>query len=702
MSSSSNTDIVVHATDAVAPLSAPNVVSTVRVDAASYPVLNWSALSEDGMMERIYAEIERDLRETVADVLAIKDGERTWDSTMAPLGAVNTRTGLLGKLLVLPMQLHPDGAVRQQSASYSQRLTRLVLKQLMVPGVYRLMVELRNKAENGVVDLTPEQLRILDRDIHRFKEQGHALGKAGKRRMREIAEESARVAAEFSRNLNSVDMSFTFTAEELRGLPADILERCRQEDGVYLLTLNTPDYMPAIEFVESGMVRERLYRAFLNRCSDTNVPLVEQTIALRCESAALLGHPNYATGALERKMAGSPERVSTFLNELLVSITPAVQQAREDMLELKRELLDEFTVKSVNECRVEAWDVNYLTRILTERRSNLDMAELRNWFRAPQVVAGTLEVYQRLLGLRFVQRTEGIIFWHENTTFYEVYDANHGHLVGAFYLDIYPREGKFPNACCASISDGRTAEDGTRNVPTAAMLCNFPENTGLMFRDVETFFHEFGHVMHHICNESQYTDFNAFDVESDFLEAPSQMLEYWCRMPEVLAILSRNPESGESLPADIVEKLQSPSQISLVMNTAKQIAYALMDMDLHNGGVPLDLGNLCIDTLTRCTGIQHPDGINMFGSFGHVMSGYAAGYYGYQWSLVYATDMFATRFLRDGVLNPTTGAEYRRTILAPGSSHDAIDMVTEFLGRAPSTEAYGRYLAGTLFNVAEN
>jgi Zn-dependent oligopeptidase len=666
-------------------------------------------------MHEIFMEIKKDICDTVVTVLAV-NGPRTWENSMVPLDRLSNRIALASKLLTFPNNVHVDAGVRDRCEIYTGDLAKLGLEQLCTPAIYAIYKEVRQN--DGT--LNADQIRILDDCIYSLRHLGLDLPEKEQKRMHEIVEEITKLATEFQSNLNNCETSFTFNAEELAGLPVDLLQSKRivrdvgedieenlgaeskeAEQELYRLTLNTPDYVPAMEFVHNAAIREQLYTAYNRRCIETNPALLERIVSLRRESAALLGYKNYAEQALNPQMAKTPAMVYTFLNQLLTSISPAAAINRRQLLDVKRGLLQATDVSRDeldNPIELHPWDTAYLNRILVERECDLDMAALRDWFPVSQVVAGTLEIYQRLLGLRFQQRTDNIPLWHKDVTFYEVFDSkNPDRLVGAFYLDLYPREGKYKHACCCDLTQGYIDSDGMRVVPTAAMLCNFPEQTGLQFGDVKTFFHEFGHVMHHVCNETNYNDFHAFGVETDFVEAPSQMLEYWCQMPEALALLSRHITTGETIGLEMVQKLRKSATVGQALMTARQLAYGLMDMDLHTSSGSIDLAKLSIDTIDRCTGIRPPDSTNFFAGFGHMVGGYAAGYYGYQWSLVYATDMFASRFLKEGVLNPETGASYRKTILAPGCSRDGMDLIKDFLGRAPNTEAYGRLLAGTLF-----
>jgi len=317
------------------------------------------------------------------------------------------------------------------------------------------------------------------------------------------------------------------------------------------------------------------------------------------------------------------------------------------------------------------------------------------------VTKGLLEIYQKLLGLKFVEKKSGCHAWHKEVSLFEVSDSKSGAAVGQFYLDLFPRPGKFGHAACFPLQAGCVvdAKTGTRQLPIAACVCNFAAPVGdkpspLLHSEVVTFFHEFGHVMHHLCSETELAHFAGTSVERDFVEAPSQMLENWCYQPEVINFMSAHIKDGAKLPAETLARMVAAKDSSTGMFNTRQIVFGQFDQHLHtitDEAVlsKLDSGELFAKTWNDLMGLHVTPGTNFAASFGHIAGGYESQYYGYMWSEVYSMDMFYSNFKAGNkLLDPVSGMNYRKKILAVGSSRDAMDSLVDFLGRKPNAEAF--------------
>jgi len=344
--------------------------------------------------------------------------------------------------------------------------------------------------------------------------------------------------------------------------------------------------------------------------------------------------------------------------------------------------------------KINLWDTRYYGRIREERVYNVDHQKLKSYFPLQVVTKGLLEIYETLLGLKFTQIPNPHV-WHPDVSLYRVNDSQTNELVGHFYLDLHPREGKYGHAACFGLQPGCVLGDGSRQYPAAAMVANFTkpkpgeeESAVLEHDEVETFFHEFGHVMHQLCSRADYAFFSGTAVERDFVEAPSQMLENWVWERESLAKMSQHVKDKTPIPEDLLQSLIKSRVANAGYLNRRQLFFALFDYYLHTApktntaelGAKLSRELLLVD--------QSP-GTNMAGSFGHVAQSYDAQYYGYLWSEVFSDDMFLL-FKKEGVLNQTVGRKYRENILEKGGSRDAADMLRDFLGREPSNEAFLR------------
>jgi thimet oligopeptidase len=322
----------------------------------------------------------------------------------------------------------------------------------------------------------------------------------------------------------------------------------------------------------------------------------------------------------------------------------------------------------------------------------VDHAEIQKYFPLDVVTKGMLSMYETLLGLTFVLE-EGAQTWHEDVLLYNVEDAKSGSHMGQFYLDLYPRPGKFGHAAVFPLV-GRAVDAETNAVqtPVVAMVANFPKPTDsqtslLPHNEVRTYFHELGHVMHGVCTQVSLRRFSGTNVERDFVEAPSQMLENWVFEPEALARMSGHvDDNSKPLPAELVDALVASKNANVALSSKRQLVFGLLDQTIHSTP-DADTAQIYRDSLKEIMGMDAAPNTNMVASFGHLAGGYDSQYYGYMWSEVFSVDMFESRF-KGHVLDPAVGADYRAAILAPGGSVDATKMLKNFLGRAPNSEAF--------------
>ena len=320
---------------------------------------------------------------------------------------------------------------------------------------------------------------------------------------------------------------------------------------------------------------------------------------------------------------------------------------------------------------------------------------MKQYFSLDSVTKGLLEIYQKMLGLTFTKVQDGNL-WHQDVTMYEVNDTETGDFVGHFYMDLFPREGKYNHAACFPFRRGFAKPDGTRQYPVSAIVANFPKPTKnapalLKHDDVTTYFHEFGHVMHNICSKVQFKLFSGTSVERDFVEAPSQMLENWCWEPEVLEKFAVHYQTNQPIPRDLVAKLVKSRHVGAGLSNLYQLFSGLFDMALHNTeNTDIDTTKLYTQMREEITKLKTPSETiwRPLATFGHLMGGYDSAYYGYLWSLVFAADMFSSRFKKEGIDNEKTGLSYRKEILQPGGSKDANDLIYNFLGREPNDKAF--------------
>jgi len=415
---------------------------------------------------------------------------------------------------------------------------------------------------------------------------------------------------------------------------------------------------------------------------------------LRAQEAELLSFKNHAEFVLDENMAKTPERVFEFLNNLVEKLEDGLNSDMANLLELKRKEKEEQGLPF--DGVLHSHDYNYYCEMDELKNYNLDHDLISEYFPMEHITKTILDMYQEILSLRF-EVTENAHVWHEDVTQYSVYDKDSGEFIGHFYLDLYPRDGKYTHAAEFGLLKACVVR-GERKYPAAAMVANFtkptPDKPSLLKHDeVVTFFHEAGHVFHELMSRCKYSIVSGTDVQRDFVETPSQMLENWVFEKEALLRLSKHYKTGEPLPNELIEAIIKAKNANIAMFLRRQLFFGIFDMRLHtqSSGTKIDTQSLWHNTMKEIMKIEAHEGTNPLATFGHMAGGYSAGYYGYLWSEVFSADIFQ-RFKEEGIFNEALGKEYRNKILAPGGSRDAEELLIDFLGRKPNELAFLKHI----------
>jgi Zn-dependent oligopeptidase len=529
-------------------------------------------------------------------------------------------------------------------------------------------------------DLEARNLEFWLRDLRRA---GHDLAEDDRPRLRELRQRLIELQVAFSRNLNEWGDAIDMTREDLAGLPDAYLERLEpgETEGTYRVSMEYPDYIPFIEEAQNRDLRRQMQFKFWNRAAEANTPLMEEAVAVRNEIAFLLGYDTWAEYAMELKMA-DPEGVDALYESIIPGLTTRAHEELDVLQKLADADLDGDSIRS--------WDWMYYHTQQRRRDFGIDQNKVAEYFPLETVVAGMFEITGEVFGLEYREVPEPQA-WHGDVKLYEIRNRGEDQPIAYFYADLFPREGKFGHAACFSITGGMRTEDGSYRAPVSAVVANFtkpgPGSPSLLKHDEAlTLFHEFGHVLHFSLTTVDHPRFAGYDTEWDFVEAPSQIMEHWMWQPEVLQRFARHHETGETIPTDLVERLVAARDQNIGLSTLRQVFLGKFDLAIHTGPSDIDLEQATRDAFTL-TLIPYHEGTHFAASFGHLMGGYDAGYYGYQWAKVYGDDMFSV-FTDEGILSPEVGARYRNEVLARGSSRDAIEHLRSFLGREPSPAAY--------------
>jgi len=524
--------------------------------------------------------------------------------------------------------------------------------------------------------------RKLKQDVvEAFEDTGVALPPEKRARMKAILQRLEEVRQAFARNVRDNKTRLAFAPEELKGLPASYLESARRDDkGNYLLGFEYPEYEPFMNNAENEEARRRYYIAFTNRGTPQNLDLLGETTRLRREIAGLYGLPSYAHFATRRRMVEKPETVHRFLDEVKDKVRGLERKEIDELRAFKAERLG----KSVQEVTLNRWDVPYYQEQLKRARYNVDQEALRAYFPTDASVAWVFAISAEMYGVKFVPAKAPL--WHPSVRYYDVIDGRTGGFLSGIYLDLFPREGKYGHAAAFGV---RSSSLLARRTPVSVLVANF-NPSGLNHRELETLLHEFGHILHGVLSRTRYASNGGTNVERDFVEAPSQMYEEWGRKKEPLRLIRRHCNGCPEVDDALVKRLHAAHSFGRGIQYGRQHLYASYDMALY--------GEREIDPMQGWSGMEsetpagHVPGTQFPGSFGHIVGGYGAGYYGYMWSEVLALDMLS-RYGKN-LMNPVVGRRFRELILSNGGQRSAAEMVREFLGRDPSPRAFFEEITG--------
>lgn len=517
--------------------------------------------------------------------------------------------------------------------------------------------------------------------IEAFEDSGVSLPPEKRQRFREISERLTELGQEFARNVRENDTRLRFTPEECRGLPQSWLDRIPRDDhGHYVVGFDYPDYVPFLMNAHDAAARERYWRENTLRGTPRNLEVLDEIVALRKETADLYEVPSFAHYVTKRRMVESPETVSRFLEDVRSVVTEAELRDLSALAELKAEL----TGVPVEQAVIHRWDVAYYRERLRERRFAIDQEALRKYFPSAPTVAWMLDISERLYGVRFVRAEVPV--WHEEVIYLDVLDASTEAFIGGIYLDLYPRDGKYKHAAAWPVR-GNSRRAGRK--PISVLVTNF-DRQGLTHDEVETLLHEFGHVLHGVLSDTHYLTHSGTSVERDFVEAPSQMYEEWAGRMESLSLLRGHCPDCPAVDESLVERLNAARKFGAGIDYGRQLLYASFDMALSSEkpGRALDVWR----EMEGATPMGYVEGTQFPGTFEHIASGYAAGYYGYMWAKVIALDLVSA-FGAD-LMNREAGRRFREMILSRGSEEPARDLVERFLGRPVASDAFFAHIRG--------
>ena len=524
--------------------------------------------------------------------------------------------------------------------------------------------------------------RQLQKDlIESFEDSGVSLPPAKRDRFKVISEKLTELAQEFARNIRENGTQIRFTPAECEGLPQSWLDRVqRDEEGNYVVGFDYPDYVPFMTNALDENARKRYYLGYTNRGTPRNLDVLDEIVRLRREIADLYGVPSYAHYVTKRRMVENPETVHSFLDEVRNVVTEAEIRDLSELSEVKASL----TGIPVEQANISRWDMLFYRERLREQRFAIDQEALRQYFPTAPAVDWMLDISSRLYGVTFERQM--VPAWHEDVIYLDVRDRSAGTLIGGIYLDLYPREGKYKHAAAWPVR-GVSRKQNRRGI--SVLVTNF-DRKGLTHDELETLLHEFGHVLHGVLSNTEYNQHSGTSVERDFVEAPSQMYEEWANRLESLSLLRDHCPACPQIDESLVKRLTAAAKFGAGIDYGRQLLYAAFDMAL-SGETPRSAIDVWKE-MEQASPMGYVEGTSFPGTFEHIASGYAAGYYGYMWAKVIALDLVSA-FGAD-VMNGEMGRRMREMILSRGSEEPARSLVEKFLGRPVSSDAFFARIQG--------
>ncbi len=577
----------------------------------------------------------------------------------------------------LYQSVHPDKEMRDAAEQVEQEASRFQTELGLNRELYEAVLAV---PEAG---LDAETRRFRAHTLRDFRRSGVDKSPEVRDQVKKLHEALVQISQEFGRHIREDVRSMTLDSPaQLSGLPADYVARHSAPQPI-AITTDYPDYVPFMTYADDPEARRKLYTIYRQRGFPKNEPVLKAMIDKRHQLAKLLGYAHYADYVTETRMIKDAKSAQTFVDRIAQLAEPHMQRDLGLLLQRKRELEPGASV--VNE-----WERGYLEEKVKRERYGFSSQEVRPYFSYEAVKRGVLDTCARLFDVRFTPRAER--HWHGAVETYDV--ERDGATIGRFMLDMHPRKDKYKHAAQFTLQSGI----GGKQLPIGVLVCNFPEpgpdNPALLeHKDVVTFFHEFGHLLHHLFGGGQHwARFSGVATEWDFVEAPSQMLEEWAWDYEVLSSFARHYETGAVIPRELVQKMRAADEFAKGVQARVQMFYAALSQTLYSSDPgALDPQRTLAELQARYSPFAYVPDTHFHLSFGH-LDGYSAGYYTYMWSLVIAKDLFSA-FEQKGLMDIETAGRYRDQVLGKGGAKDADVLVQDFLGRAYSFDAFERWLA---------
>jgi thimet oligopeptidase len=624
-------------------------------------------------------------------IVAIPDAQRNFGNTVGALDDILVQLDIDTSMILFMNHVSTDAGERERGALAEEHYNNWIIELGKNESVYKAVRAVADKKPK----LEPEAQRLVEHTLRDYRRAGMELPVEQRDELKKIQIEIAKLGIEFERNVRDDETTVPLTIDELKGMDDEFIEALPKSGQLYLVGMDYPIFNPMMDFCESEVGRSKVWLAYKRRGGQKNVNVLEHILKLRAQAAEMLGYRSASDFENEIRMSKNAHVVKDFYDKLRPLVRKKAQQDFDEFLQAKREHTGDPNAK------LYPWDQSFYQKKLQLEKYAVDARKVQEYFPMQRATEGLFSITQSLYGLEYKNitdraKSEGRKFWHPDVQLYEVWDKTNNQLLGEFYLDLYPRENKYGHAAQWGLIQRKKWADGRVERPLAALVCNFTKPTAdkpslLTHDEVETYFHEFGHCLHTILTEANFGRFAGTSVERDFVEAPSQMFENWVWDADVLKTFARHYKTNDPLPDELLQGMIRAKNLGSGLMAEHQFYYGLTDQAYHTAPKgEIDTTKAALDLFKEVELFETVPNHYYQASFGHLI-GYQGGYYGYQWSLVYAQDMFQ-RFKELGMLDPEAGMYYRKKILARGGTVDAMDMIRDYLGREPKMDAYLEHL----------
>jgi thimet oligopeptidase len=638
----------------------------------------WASKPDVAAFEKTVKDRIAGAQSSIDKITSVK-GHRTVENTLVPFDEAVRQLNAAGYLSGLMQQVHPDASFRDKATDMVREASAAQTALALNHEVYEALAGL----DVSYSDIATQY--YVKRQLLEFRLAGVDKDEATRTRLKKLNDQLTEEQSMFDRNISDDQKKVEVAdVKELDGLPQDYIDHHKPSaDGKIYITTNYPDYIPAMTFAKSSELRSRLYVAFNTRAYPKNRDVLQNMMKTRYEIATLLGYSSWADYNAADKMIRSGEKIGDFIQKVDAAARPGAHREFEMLLAEKQK--SDSAANGITD-----FENGYLSEAVRRAQFNFDSQTVRPYFPYDRVKKGILDTAATLFHVSFRQE-ENASAWDPSVETWDVLDK--GKMVGRFYLDMHPRPGKFSHAEMAPVLDGILG----KQLPEATLVCNFAAPTAddpalMDYDDVVTFFHEFGHLMHHILGgQQQWAGITGITMESDFVEAPSQMLEEWMHSPQVLASFARHYKTSESIPAELVERMNRASAFGRGLWIARQNSFTALSYDIYKQNPEsVDLDTVTLGDEKKYTPFTPLDGTHMYTAFGH-LAGYSSAYYTYLWDKVIAEDFFG-QFDHQNLLAGPAPMRYRKTVLEPGGSVSANKLVKDFLGREQNMDAIQKWM----------